>query len=327
MALFAYSKTLTFESFHKCGMLAFGSTRDEFCAWRKKIVTSAKLAGLNDIVTNPAANKDTVDDGGSVAAESAEKKDKDKGKKDEETGSEQKALLAYSLILNQLDAKLTKQMDSIEIGDVSGLMKALNNKFDPSTTTSEIQLKVDLFRVKQNATETITDFAIRVENIAFEIGRFGEKSTVTDSDLQYALYQGCNEKFEREIKTIISSNQKKNYQDLVNQLRNFELLNKINSSTGRELTTETVQRAFTVNEKNHNDQNTRSKSCYLCKGEGHFIRNCPYNLKNTKSKNQDEDLHCVICNKSNHSLKDCRFNGLTKRGNKQPAQADSDNAQ
>jgi hypothetical protein len=96
--------------FKQCGMLSFNSNKDEFCAWRKKIMTAVKLTRLSDIVVyNPISSAIQSNKDDSKVEVEAESRSKSKNSKD----VEHKALLAYSLILNLLDSKLTKQMDSI----------------------------------------------------------------------------------------------------------------------------------------------------------------------------------------------------------------------
>lgn len=62
--------------FEHCGHLSFSATKDEFCAWRKKIMTAVKIAGLSDVVVvYPTVNQSIdkkVEDGGSVNNENSQ---------------------------------------------------------------------------------------------------------------------------------------------------------------------------------------------------------------------------------------------------------------
>jgi len=290
---------------YRCGPLSFSSTKDEFCAWRKKIVTVFKIAKLSDVIVNPSITtmKDGKEEDGDTVAPGKGKSSKDNLKL--KTDEESKSLVAYGLILSLLDSKLTKQMDSIKEGDAIGLMEALNNKFNPQSSTTEVQLKVDLFTIKMKENHTINDFANEIQNIASELNRFGEQTIITDSDMQYALYQGCTESYKEYIKLLISNGQKKTFQDLINQLRTYELLNKSDppKKQTQSLTDSLIEsKVFSAYKRGNN------RSCHLCKKEGHFVKDCPHNLLN-KQKTRKENF-CEICRKSNHSINECRFNGL-----------------
>lgn len=325
------SKVLTISNsmdiFRSCGTLEYKSSKDEYCAWKKKIMIAARVAGLSDIVVYPPVpgNKAETkgEDGNSSmiggnkkgnASKAVKAKNSNSNEDEDENVADMivdhtKTLLAFSLILNQLDNRLTKQMDSVKEGDISGLLQALDNKFNPLTSTSEVQLKVDLFSLRMQNSETVTDFAFRVQNIASDINHFGEQNSVTDGDMQYALYQGCTSQYRGYIKLLISSGTKKSFEELVAQLRTFESLSRSGNDEDR-------PKAYMVGKKKFSN----NQQCHLCKEEGHFVKSCPYNLS-YKSDDQDHETngnYCVICRNSSHSTDKCRYNGLiSKQGNKE----------
>jgi hypothetical protein len=304
------------------GILKFDSTQDQYCAWRKKVLAAFRLADLSDVL-----DASTVYPSLGVQKESEEEEEENKNKKnvssssksvsdDSETKNERiqqrRKQLVYTLLLELLDDKLIKAVDSVPDGDCVGLMRKLNNKFDPISSTTPFQLKAELYQLRMGENESIDDFANRIENIVNDINRFGNNNVVSDVDKQCALLTGINQKFREYTRQIISTDNTKTFNDIIIQLRNYELVNKVESSTksGR-------LGSIQINGSINSAEVKTNGKCYICSSEKHYVQECPYNLKSSNGKQgnngDNEKIYCHICRRSNHSTESCRFNVFSSK--------------
>lgn len=189
--------------------------------------------------------------------------------------------------------------------DFETLSKEFQKQFLPKKSLG--QLQIQLISARQFHTETVCEFANRIEQFLSDINSVSQTETneVAETILQFnqqialtAFQEGLKEP----IKTIVKASR-------------FKELNAAISFASSEDTaspnkSQFQKKSFNCNscgKPGHFSKDCRVKFCEFCKKSGHVSRDCRNKTSNkTTGKVNHIEIECRYCKKKGHVIENCR---------------------
>ncbi|UYV61181.1 hypothetical protein LAZ67_1003719 [Cordylochernes scorpioides] len=173
---------------------------------------------------------------------------------------------AYSLIILSLSDDLT----IIFRGDkrAKRIWYDIKKRFEGSLENKRIDLMLDLARLKLNPNENVNMYIVRAQKLAQEITQLGK--TVTERELVRYIVEGLTPNFDT-ITAALSINREISLPDLRQTLLDFEKKRQDRSKN--------PENAF-----RSSGNQFKEKSCFICKRNGHFKKDCWFNLTTKEIK-------------------------------------------
>lgn len=243
------------------------ATKVEYRAWYEKIMNYLGCCGLDDVVIikTDASNEDEDEN-------KQERFNKSSGKGAMST--QQKSWLAYSIIVSRLEDSLIIQFSTIEKGNASLLMSAINNRFNSVNFFSKLKARRDFNRISLKSSETISSYGARIKYAAKELELMDNAVKVGELELISRLVDGLPKDYDNLILGLVRGIETITFDEFVSVLESKCSLSKLKSvNKGEDSVVSDTSSANAIASFAALRKEFKGR-CYNCGKSGHTSANC-----------------------------------------------------
>ena len=267
--------------------LLFSGNADDFDVWETRFMAHLTTKGLKHAATTVMEIKKDSENKDIVVAKEPSDEEREK---------------LYCEIVQYIDTTSLQLVMRDAMDDGTKAMEILRNHYKGTSKPRVLSMYTQLCSMQKLATETMTDYVIRVESLAANLRFAGE--VISDELLIAMTIKGLPDSCENFVVVVTQSEKKYTFAEFKIALRNF-----CESNRSRNGDPETVMKVSTTNNSryaarsqqgsnSHNNSRHTAKNqlCFICNKSGHFARSCRKNYCNKCKVRGHTDSRCKADN-------------------------------